>query len=155
PVRNTNDQITRVDPTIKIPDWRSVSPKKRNTRPPHTSRTTVLIKPVISPVEASHSRGIARNSFTAPPPARTAVVRRSREQLPRGRGGLSRGLEARSLDHQDVRVGGEQRLGEHVVERADPEEGDHDRLVDCPADALGAARRGHALVAADDRDDRS
>ena len=35
------------------------------------------------------------------------------------------------------------------------EEGDHDRLVDGAADALGAAGGGHALVTADDRDDRA
>ena len=52
-------------------------------------------------------------------------------------------------------MGREQRLREHVVERADPQERDHDGLVDGAPDALGAAGGGHALVTADDRDDRA
>ena len=43
-----------------MPDWRSVSPKKRNTRRLHTSRTTPPVKRPISPVDASHSRGTAK-----------------------------------------------------------------------------------------------
>ena len=31
---NTRPQITSVEEMIRIPDWRSVSPKKRNTRRP-------------------------------------------------------------------------------------------------------------------------
>ncbi len=48
---------------------------------------------------------------------------------------------------------GEQRLREDVVERADRAESDHDRLVDGAPDARRPAGGGHALVAADDRDD--
>ena len=44
PVMNTSDQMTTVEPTIRMPAWRSVSPKKRNTRRPHTSRTMVPVK---------------------------------------------------------------------------------------------------------------
>ena len=32
-------QIMSVEDTIRMPAWRSDSPKKRNTRKPHTSRT--------------------------------------------------------------------------------------------------------------------
>ena len=49
---------------IRMPDWRSVSPKKRNTRRLQTSRTTLPVKRPISPVAASHSRGTASSSFT-------------------------------------------------------------------------------------------
>src|SRR3954449_9788208 len=60
----------------------------------------------------------------------------------------------RSLDLTDLGMGGQQRLREHVVEGKDPEEGDDDRLVDGSAHSLGAAGGVHALVTADDRDDR-
>ena len=50
-------------------------------------------------------------------------------------------------------MGRQQRLREHVVEREHAHEGDHDRLVDGPAHALGASGRGHPLVGADDRHD--
>src|ERR1700689_763562 len=98
---NTRLQITSVEKMIRMPAWRNVSPKKRNTRPPYTSRTMVLVKRPISPVDPSHSRGSARNSSTVPP---------------------------RLLDHEDLWVGGQQRLGEHVVERADAQERDDDRF---------------------------
>ena len=52
-------------------------------------------------------------------------------------------------------MGGEQRLGEHVVEGPDPREGDHDRLVHGSTDAGRTTGGGHALVAAHDRDDRA
>ena len=64
PIRNTSDQMTTVEPTIRMPAWRSASPKKRNTRRPHTSRTMLPVNLPISPVVASHSRGIASSSFT-------------------------------------------------------------------------------------------
>ena len=38
---NTRLQMTSVEEMIRMPDWRSDSPKKRNTRRPHTSRTIV------------------------------------------------------------------------------------------------------------------
>ena len=40
PVMNTRPQMTIVEPMIRIPAWRSDSPKKLNTRRLHTSRTT-------------------------------------------------------------------------------------------------------------------
>jgi len=64
PVMKTSDQITTVEPTIRMPDWRSASPKKRKTRSPKTSRTMLPVKRPISPVEESHSRGSASSSFT-------------------------------------------------------------------------------------------
>src|SRR4029077_20322261 len=121
PRMNISAQMIRVEEMIRIPDWRRASPKKRNTRRPHTSRTMLPVNPAISPVEAIRSRGIASSSFIA---AR----------------GLSR--RTRSLDHEDLRVGGEEHLGEYVVEREDRQERDDDRLVDGAADALGAAGGG-------------
>ena len=56
--------------------------------------------------------------------------------------------------HLELGVGGEQGLGEDVVEGKDAQEGDHDRLVDRPAHPGGAPGGVHALVGADDRDDR-
>jgi hypothetical protein len=61
---NISVQMIVVEPTIRMPDWRSASPKKRNTRRPHTSRTICPVNLPISPVAASHSRGIARSPFT-------------------------------------------------------------------------------------------
>ena len=60
PRMNISAQMISVEETIRIPDWRSASPKKRNTRSPHTSRTMLPVNPAISPVEASHSRGMAK-----------------------------------------------------------------------------------------------
>ena len=48
---------------IRMPAWRSVSPKKPNTFPLHTSRTTIPMKRAMSPAPASHSRGIADAPF--------------------------------------------------------------------------------------------
>ena len=61
---NISVQMMAVEPTIRIPHWRSPSPKKRKTRSPQTSRTMRLVNLPISPVAASHSRGIASSSFT-------------------------------------------------------------------------------------------
>ena len=97
---NTSPQITSVEETIRMPDWRSASPKKRNTCRPHTSRTTL-------PVKSGRSRPWPRTIRAASP-------------------------AVRSFDHQDLGVGGEQRLREDVVERADRQERDHDRFVDRP-----------------------
>jgi hypothetical protein len=52
-------------------------------------------------------------------------------------------------------VRGEQRLGEHAVEREDPGDRDDDGLVYGVSDVLGTTGRGHAPVAADDGDDRA
>src|SRR3954451_724633 len=70
-------------------------------------------------------------------------------------GTASQPISGPSLDHRDLGMGGQQRLREHVVEREHPERRDHHRLVDGPTDALRPARRRHALVTADDRDDRA
>src|SRR3954468_9244967 len=129
PMMKQRLQITIVEPTISTPAWRSASPKYLNTRPRKTSPKTRPENLTMSPNEATQSRGTAIQPGITPAPPR-------------------------SLDHRDLRMGGEQRLGEDVVEREHAEERDHDRLVDRSAHAFGAARRGHALVAADDRDDR-
>src|SRR5580765_897822 len=106
----TRPQMTIAEPMIRIPAWRRASPKKVNTRPEKTIPMTRPQKRAISPSEAIQSRGIAKK-----PGIRT------------------------SLDLRDLGMGGEQGLGEDVVEGKDAEEGDHHRLVDGAADALGAA----------------
>src|SRR4051812_29353049 len=128
PMMKQSDQITIVDPTIRTPAWRSASPKYRKTRSRKISPKTRPENLTMSPNEATQSRGTAIQPGTRRPP--------------------------RSLDHADLWVGGEQGLGEDVVEREDAEEGDHDGLVDRSADPFRAPGRGHALVGADDRDDR-
>ena len=55
--------MTVVEPMIRIPAWRSDSPKNLNTRRLNTSPTIVPVKRAISPVAASHSRGTAKISF--------------------------------------------------------------------------------------------
>ncbi len=40
PTMNTKIHSTAVEETIRIPAWRTVSPKKRSTRNVHTSRRT-------------------------------------------------------------------------------------------------------------------
>src|SRR5215212_5413197 len=124
PMMKTRPQITSVEERIRIPDWRSASPKKRKTRRPKTWPTTLPQNFAISPKLAIQSRGTASQELpiSASPP--------------------------RSPDHRDLGMGGQQRLGEDVVEREDAEEGDHHRLVYGPPHPLGAARRVHALVRA-------
>src|SRR5205085_11991104 len=122
----TIPQITSALPKIRMPAWRRASPKNRNTRPLKMSPKASPQKRMMSPSEAIQSRGTA----VQPPISRP-----------------------RSSDHQDFRVGGQERLGEHVVEGPDAREGDHDRLVHGPPHAGRAAGGGHALVAAHDRDD--
>src|SRR3954454_77296 len=118
-------QMTIVEERIRMPAWRSVSPKKRRTRSEKTSATIREQNLTISPNEAIQSLGTASQPISGP-----------------------------SLDHRDLGVGGEQRLREHVVEREHPERRDHHRLVDGSTDTLRAARRRHPLVTADERDDR-
>jgi hypothetical protein len=60
---NTSAQMMSVEERIRMPDCRRASPKKRNTRRPHTSRTMLPVNLPISPVAASHSRGRASSSF--------------------------------------------------------------------------------------------
>src|SRR5947209_8163960 len=122
---NTSVQITSAEPTIRIPAWRSASPKNLNTRRRSTSPITRAQNFAISPKLSIQPLGVATISFI-----------RS------------------SWDRGDLRMGGEQRLGERVVEREDAQERDDDRLVDSAPHPLGTARRGHALVTADHGDDR-
>src|ERR1700710_24165 len=90
-------------------------------------------KRAISPSESSQPRGTSSQAFTASP----------------------RGRQRSSSDRLQFGVGRQQGLGEDVVEGEEGEERDHDRLVHRAADAGGAAGGGHALVTADDRDDRA
>src|SRR3954466_3187216 len=123
-------QITIVEERIRIPAWRSASPKKRSTLSENTSPTIFEQNLTISPADETQSRGTASQP-------------------------ISGSSDGPLLDHRDLGVGRQQGLREHVVEREHPERRDHHRLVDRAADALRAAGRGHALVAADDRDDRA
>src|SRR4029453_12308890 len=125
----TIPQITRAEPKIRIPACLSASPKNRKTRALKMSPKATPQKRMMSPSEAIQSLGTA----SQPPP-------------------ISRPF---SSDHQDLGVGGEEGLGEDVVEGPDPREGDHDRLVDGAPDAGRPARGGHPLVAANDGDDRA
>jgi hypothetical protein len=52
-------QMTSVEERISTPAWRSASPKKRNTFRLHTSATTRPQNRVISPNDATQSRGAA------------------------------------------------------------------------------------------------
>src|SRR4051812_34698685 len=123
-----SDRITIVEPVIRIPAWRSVSPKNLSTRPRRTSpKTTRDENLTMSPKDATQSRGTAIQPISAPP----------------------------SLDHRDLGMGCQQRLREHVVEREHAEEGDHDRLVHGSTHAFGTTGCRHALVATDHRDDGS
>src|SRR5947209_19314971 len=98
---NTRLQITSVEVTIRMPAWRSVSPKYLKTRRRKTSPTIFEVNLTISPNDSSHPRGAAIN------PSMGSFH-----------------------DRGDLRMGGQQRLGERVVEREDPQERDHHRLVD-------------------------
>src|ERR1700761_3148582 len=125
----TSEQITSAEPTIRIPAWRSTSPKNLNTRRRTTSPTTCVVNLAISPKLSIQPFGVTIRSFIG--------VRRA---CLRGR--------ALSRDRRDFRMGGEQRLRERVVEREDAEERDDDGLVDRATDPLRAAGRGHPLVTA-------
>src|SRR5215210_376909 len=94
----TIPQITRALPKIRMPAWRRASPKKRNTRPLKMSPKASPQKRMMSPSEAIQSLGTA----SQPP-----IIRPF------------------SSDHQDLGVGRQQGLGEHVVEGPDAREGDH------------------------------
>src|ERR1700689_630228 len=97
PVIKTSPQITPVEPTIRMPAWRSDPPKNVNTRRPHTSCSTRAMNLPISPLSASHSRGSASSSLIGRQP---------------------------SFEDDDLRMRGQQRLREHVVERAKRKERD-------------------------------
>src|SRR5438270_5358494 len=106
---NTRPQITSVEETIRIPDWRSASPKNFSTRRVSTSRTIRAVNLTRSPNDSIQPRGVAiRASISAP------------------------GASLR--DRRDLGVGCEQRLRERVVEREHAQERDHHRLVDGAAD---------------------
>ncbi len=55
----TRPQITTAEPRIKIPAWRSASPKKWSTRPESTSPATRAPNRPMSPRLPSQSRGTA------------------------------------------------------------------------------------------------
>src|SRR5215207_3646666 len=126
PRMKASPQITSADPRIRIPAWRNASPKKWKTRPLKTSATTRAQNRAMSPNDEIQSFGT-----------------------------LSQLLPIRpfSLDHRDFGMGGQQGLGEDVVERKDAEELDHHALVHGAAHALRPSRDGHPLVTGDDRDD--
>src|SRR4051794_6306394 len=144
PRMNTNPQITRADPVIRIPACLSVSPKKARTRPEYTRPIVRPANRPISPSEASQSRGTASQPGTRSPgrdrwissPLRTFSTHRLWSVRS-------------SLDHVQLGVGCKQGLGEDVVEGEPPQEGDHHRLVDGPPDPGGASGRIHPLVGAD------
>src|SRR3954471_14951913 len=125
----TIPQITSAEPRIRIPAWRRASPKKLKTRPLKTSPKASPQKRMMSPSEAIQSRGTPSQELPISGPFPFCP----------------------SSDHQDLGVGGEQRLGEHVVEGPDAREGDHHGLVHRSTDAGRAPGGGHALVAAHDR----
>ena len=54
---NTIPQITSAEPRIRIPAWRRASPKKWNTRPLKMSPKAWPQKRMMSPREATQSRG--------------------------------------------------------------------------------------------------
>src|SRR5271165_1914289 len=124
---NTRPQMTRVEETIRIPAWRSASPKKRNTRSLAISPTTLALNDTIEPNDSTRSRGTSSQPF----PACSLSLDGSRIAV----------IAVPSLDdRRQFWVRGQQHLREHVVEREDPEERDHDRLIHRAPDALGAAR---------------
>src|SRR5262245_39497651 len=122
PRMNASPQMTRADPRIRMPAWRSASPKNRKTRRLKTSPMTRAQNFAMSPKEAIQSFGTLS------------------QVLPmlsqRTRGACER---PGSLDHRDLGMGGEQRLGEDVVEGEDAEELDDDALVDGSPHPLGAS----------------
>ena len=62
----TRPQMTMVEPRIRIPVWRSASPKNWKTRPVKTRPMTRAEKPKISPIELSQPRGTAVQPPSAP-----------------------------------------------------------------------------------------
>src|SRR5918992_4348904 len=101
---NARPQITSAEPRIRMPAWRSASPKKRNTRPLNTDPITLAANLAMSPNEAIQSRGTLSQVLPISQRARGTCER------------------SRSLDHRDLGVRGQQRLREHVVEGEDAEE---------------------------------
>src|SRR5215218_6604970 len=130
-------QITSAEPRIRMPAWRSASPKKCRTLPEKTAPTMRAENLAMSPKDAIQSRGTLSQDWPISSPSTRCV-----------RGSLT------SFDHRDLGMGGQQRLREDVVEGEDAEELDHHALVDRPPNAFGTSRGRHPLVAGDDRDDR-
>src|SRR5919107_5256875 len=128
PRMKARPQITSAEPRIRIPAWRSASPKKWKTLPLKTAPITRAQNLAMSPKDAIQSRG----TLSQPVP-----------------------ISPRSLDHGDLGVRGEERLREDVVEGKDPEELDHHALVHGSTHTFGASGRSHPLVTGDDRDDRA
>src|SRR3984885_14731218 len=91
-------------------------------------------KRAMSPSESSQPRGTSSQAFIAHYPPRRPGP---------------------SSDRLQFRIGGQQRLGEDVVEGEEREERDHDRLVHRPPYPGSPARGSHAFVTTDDRDDRA
>src|SRR5215207_6810512 len=151
PRMKARPQITSAEPRIRMPAWRSASPKKCRTRPLNTAPITRAQNFAMSPKDAIQSRG------TLSQPVPIAPVRRARGACERlGSGRRARGAcERSSFDHRDLGVRCQQRLGEDVVEGEDAEELDHHALVDRPPNAFSTSRRSHPLVTGDDRDDGS
>src|SRR3954451_19033748 len=106
PMMKQSDQITIVEPTIRTPAWRSASPKYLKTRRRKISPNTRPENLTMSPKEATQSRG------TAIQPGTSGLLRARVRNL-----GRTEEEPASSLDHRDFGVGGEQCLGEDVVER--------------------------------------
>src|SRR4051795_4387997 len=93
-------QITSVEVRIRIPAWRSASPKKRSTLSENTSPTIFEQNLTISPADVTQSRG------TASQPISGSSDGSARARAPvRVRGESSEGP---LLDHRDLGVGCQQ-----------------------------------------------
>src|ERR1022692_1805385 len=123
PMMNTRPQITSVEEMIRMPAWRSASPKKRNTLRRSTSPTMREPNLTISPNDSIQPRGVAIRS----PISQPLHLHSCRASA----GSTSFVSRLASFDDRgDLGMGREQRLRERVVEREYPEESDHDRLID-------------------------
>src|SRR5207237_423412 len=114
---------------IRIPAWRSASPKNLNTRSPKISRNTCATNLTISPNASTQPFGVIISSCIS---AGVALLR----------------------DRGDLGMRGQQRLRERVVEREDPVKRDHHRLIHRTHHPLRPTRSGHPLITTHDRDDR-
>src|SRR5438270_7748660 len=126
PKMKTSPSTMIAEPVIRMPAWRTVSPMNLMTRPFRTFASTRQQNSDATPNDRSDA-----TRFTPSPPGPCPPLSSRRVQSG---------------------VGGQQRLGEHVVDRADREQRQHHRPVDGPPHALGTAAGGRAHVAADDRD---
>src|SRR6185503_12554726 len=112
----TIPQITRALPKIRIPAWRRASPKKWNTRPLKMSPKASPQKRMMSPSEAIQSRGTPSQPVMA-----LAPTSEYRAGCAGDHSHESRQSRLSSYD-QDLGVGRQERLREHVVEGPDPRE---------------------------------